>query len=314
MKNKQIISILIGLAVLGMLLAGSPFYIVDEYNQAIITQFGKPVGDPKITAGLKLKIPFIQKVTYFDKRLMEWDGYPTQIPTKDKKYIWVDTTARWKIDDPLKFYQTVYDERRGQARLDDIIDATVRDLISSYHLIEIVRTSNRMLDVEQSLIEADQTAFDKIEKGHGREGLRLEVFRRAAEITPKYGIELVDIRIKRLNYVKEVQRKVYERMVSERKRAAAEYRSMGRGKKSEIEGKIDKELKIILSEAFRDGETIKGKADKEATDIYAKAYSADPEFFSFLKTMDAYLESANKDTSLIISTNSDYFSYLKSTD
>lgn len=309
MKSKMIIIILVFLAIASVILAGSPFYIVDEYNQAIITEFGKPVGEPETTAGLKIKVPFIQKVTYFDKRLLEWDGFPTQIPTKDKKYIWVDTTARWKIENPLKFYQTVYDERRGQARLDDIIDATVRDLISSYNLIEIVRTSNRMLEQTQDTeTESEQGIYEEI--ANGRETLRAEVFRRASAITPQYGIKLVDIRIKRLNYVKEVQQKVYERMISERKRAAEELRSMGKGKKSEIEGKTEKELKTILSQAYRDGEKIKGQADKQAIEIYAGAYGADPEFFSFLKTLDSYRDSVKKETSLILSTDSEYFSYL----
>lgn len=311
MNTKQISSIILVVALIVVALAGSPFYIVDEYNQAIITQFGKPVGNPVVKAGLHLKMPFIQKVSYFDKRLLEWDGYPTQIPTKDKKYIWVDTTARWSIEDPLKFFQTVYDERRGQARLDDIIDATVRDLISSYDLIELVRTSNTMLEDKSSLPKNFQAGFDRIK--NGREELRMEIFERASKLTPKYGIKLIDMRIKRLNYVKEVQSKVYERMVSERKRAAEELRSMGRGKKAEIEGQTEKELKTILSEAYRDAEKIKGEADKQTTEIYSAAYSSDPDFFSFLKTLDSYIESANKDTSLIISTDSDYFSYLKNT-
>ena len=310
MTTKQITSIIIAVVCVVVVLLGSPFYIIDEYNQAIITQFGKPVGGAKVKAGLHLKLPVIQKVTYFDKRIMEWDGDATQIPTKDKKYIWVDTTARWLIEDPLKFYQSVYNERNAHARLDDIIDATVRDKISSFDLIELVRTSNRILESKEMIEEADRTVFEKIAKG--REGLRNGIFETAAELTPKYGIKLVDVRIKRLNYVTEVQRKIYERMVSERKRAAEKYRSMGRGKKAEIEGKIDKELKTILSAAYRDGEKIKGVADQEAINLYANAYSADPDFFSFLKTMDAYMESANKDTSLIISTDSDYFSYLKS--
>lgn len=310
MSSKSI-SFLIGLVVLfSVLLAGSPFYVVDEYNQAIITMFGKPVGEPVAEAGLHLKLPFFHKVTYFEKRILEWDGDATQIPTKDKKYIWVDTTARWQISDPLKFYQSVYDERGAHARLDDIVDATVRDLVTSYDLIELVRSSNRVLEAKQELTEAEgAVVFEEI--SYGREALRKEIFERAKKVTPKYGIKLVDVQIKRVKYVQEVERKVYERMISERKRAAEELRSIGRGKKAEIEGKTQKELKKILSEAYRDSEKIKGEADKKATEIYAQAYSADPEFFSFLKTLDAYLTSANKDTTMILSTNADYYEYMK---
>lgn len=311
MSTKSV-SLIVGVFIaIVVLLAGSPFYVVDEYNQAIITMFGKPVGDPVSDAGLHIKMPFFHKVTYFEKRLLAWDGDATQIPTKDKKYIWVDTTARWKISDPLKFYQSVYDERGAHARLDDIVDATVRDLVTSYDLIELVRSSNRVMEAEQGLTEAEgAVVFEKI--FNGREFLRNEIFQRAKKVTPKYGVELVDVRIKRVKYVQEVERKVYERMISERKRAAEELRSIGKGKKAEIEGTTQKELKKILSEAYRDSEKIKGLADKQATDIYSAAYGADPEFFSFLKTMDAYLTSANKDTTMIISTNSDYFEYMKS--
>lgn len=310
MSNKSI-SFVVGLIVLFVvLLAGSPFFVVDEYNQAIITMFGKPVGNPVTKSGLHFKLPFFHKITYFEKRLLEWDGDATQIPTKDKKYIWVDTTARWSISDPLTFYQSVYDERGAHARLDDIVDATVRDLVTSYDLIELVRSSNRVLDAKQELTEAEgAVVFEKI--SYGREKLRKEIFERAKKVTPKYGIQLVDVQIKRVKYVQEVERKVYERMISERKRAAEELRSIGKGKKAEIEGKTQKELKKILSEAYRDSEKIKGEADGKATEIYAQAYSADPEFFSFLKTLDAYLTSANKDTTMILSTNADYYEYMK---
>lgn len=311
MNSKSISLVVVAVIALIVLIAGSPFYVVEEYNQAIITMFGKPVGEPVADAGLHLKLPFLHKVTYFEKRILEWDGDATQIPTKDKKYIWVDTTARWKISDPLKFYQSVFDERGAHARLDDIVDATVRDLVTYYDLIELVRSSNRVLEADQQMTEAEgAVVFEKI--SNGREFLRKEIFDRAKKVTPQYGVELVDVQIKRVKYVQEVERKVYERMISERKRAAEELRSMGRGKKAEIEGTTQKELKKILSEAYRDSEKIKGEADKQATDIYAAAYGADPEFFAFLKTLDAYLTSANKDTTMIISTNSDYFEYMKS--
>ena len=267
-----------------VILAGNPFFIVNEYEQAVITQFGKPIGEPKRKAGLYFKIPFIQKITYFDKRLLEWDGYPTQIPTKDKKYIWVDTTARWRIIEPLKFFQSVYDERGAHGRLDDIIDAAVRDLVTSSNLVEIVRSSNRLLEEAGAVDEVfiEEEALETINKG--REVIRKDILKRAKELVPQYGIELLDVRIKRVNYVEEVRKKVYDRMISERKRAAEQYRSEGKGKKAEIEGQTEKELKVILSLAYKDSQLIKGEADKKATDIYAEAYNQDPEFFAFLKS------------------------------
>jgi membrane protease subunit HflC len=292
---------------------GAPFYILYEGKQAIITQFGKPVGGTIKEAGFHFKIPFIQKVHYFEKRILEWDGFPTQIPTKDKKYIWVDTTARWRIIDPLKFFQSVYNERGAQARLDDIIDAAVRDAVTSHNLIEIVRSSNRLIDELEYLKEEKEF----IEKGVleevkvGREKIREEILERAKELTPQYGIELVDVRIKRVNYIEEVRQKVYERMISERKRAAERYRSEGRGIRAEIEGRTQKELKVITSEAYRKVQEIKGEADAQATKIYADAYKKDPEFYSFLKTLDTYEESVDEDTVVILTTKGDYFKYLK---
>lgn len=310
MKN-SVNSLIFIVILLFLVLAGNPFFILNEYEQAIITQFGKPIGSPKRDAGLYLKIPFIQKVTYFDKRLLEWDGDPNQIPTKDKRYIWVDTTARWKIVEPLKFFQSVYNERQAQSRLDDVIDAAVRDLVTSHGLIEIVRSSNRMLEVVDQLDKdfIEEAAFEKISKG--REAIRAEILNRAREIVPQYGIELVDLRIKRISYREDVRKKVYDRMISERKRAAEKFRSEGRGEKAKIEGQTDKELKIILSQAYKEAQKIKGQADKEATEIYAEAYKQDPDFFAFLKTLQAYSESVDEDTFLILTTDSEYFKYLK---
>ncbi|MCD6539325.1 MAG: protease modulator HflC [Candidatus Omnitrophica bacterium] len=309
MGNKLFLTLII---LLFLFFLGNPFFVVSEYEQAIVTQFGKPVGEPFKKAGLYFKLPFIQKVNYFEKRILEWDGYPTQIPTKDKKYIWVDTTARWRISQALKFFQSVYNERGAQARLDDIIDAAVRDLVTSHNLIEIVRNSNRLLD-EAKIEKTDFVEASALEKvSWGREKLREEILKRAQEITPKYGIELVDVRIKRVNYVEEVRRKVYDRMISERKRAAERYRSEGRGKKAEIEGQTEKELKKILSSAYKTAQKIKGEADKKATQIYATAYSKDPEFFAFLKSLSAYSESIDEDTTLILTTDSEYLKYLKS--
>lgn len=309
-KNSLIIILVIGALLL--IFSGSPFFVVNEYEQAVITQFGKPIGTAKKKAGLYLKIPFIQKVTYFDKRLLEWDGDPSEIPTKDKKYIWVDTIARWKISDPLRFLQSVYNERGGHAKLDNIISSAVMDLVTSHNLVEIVRSSNRLL--EENIISnkgfVEEEALERIKKG--REKLRQAILKQAKELVPQYGIDLVDVQIKRVNYVEEVRRKVYDRMVSERMRAAEQYRSEGKGKKEEIEGQTDKELKTILSLAYKDAQKIKGEADKKATEIYAGAYSKDSEFFVFMKSLDAYSESLNKDSRIILTTDSDYFKYLKS--
>jgi len=312
--NNKLISIAVMAAILGFLfVAGGPLFILYEGKQAVITQFGKPVGGPITEAGLHFKIPFIQKVNYFEKRVLEWDGYANQIPTKDKKYILLDTTARWRISDPLKFFQSVYDERGAQGRLDDIIDSAARDAITSHNLIEIVRSSNRII----TELEALQEEKEFIEEGAleevrvGREKIREEILRTAKELAPKYGIELIDVRVKRVNYIEEVRRKVYDRMISERKRAAEKYRSEARGISAEIEGKTEKELKIILSKAYKDAQVVKGESDAKATQIFAEAYGKDPEFFSFLKTLETYKETVDQDTILMLTTDSEYFKYLK---
>ncbi len=312
-KTGKYFLIVIFLVISFLVLLGNPFYVVSEGKQAIITQFGKPIGKPIVKAGLHLKIPYIQKVHYFEKRILEWDGYPTQIPTKDKKYIWVDATARWRIVDPLKFYQSVYDEKGAQARLDDVIDAAVRDVVTSHNLIEIVRSSNRIinklreLDRDKEFIE--EGALERIKVG--REGMREKIIAIAKELLPQYGIELIDVRIKRVNYVDEVRKKVYERMIAERKRAAEKYRSEGRGIRAEIEGRTEKELKTILSQAYKKAQEIKGEAEAKATKIYADAYSKDPRFFSFIKTLQTYKDTVDKNTVIFLTTDSDYFKYLK---
>ncbi|MGB2601569.1 MAG: protease modulator HflC [Candidatus Omnitrophota bacterium] len=286
-------------------------YIVNETKQVVITQFGKPVGKPITQAGLNFKIPFIQVAHYFDKRLLDWDGDPNQIPTRDKKYIWVDTTARWKIKDALKFLQSVGTERGAHGRLDDIINSATRDVITSYPLVETIRDSNRILEtVSPSEITAiAEEALEKIVTGRSK--LESEILNRAQELVPQYGIELVDVRIKRINYVEEVGQKVYERMISERKRAAEQYRSEGRGKSAEIMGQKEKELKLISSEAYKTAQGIRGKADAEAITIYADSYSKDPEFYSFLKTLETYKDTVGVGTTVILTTDGDYYKYLK---
>jgi len=293
-----------------LIILSSGLYTVDMTDQVVITQFGDPVGDPMTTPGLHVKIPFIQKVNTFEKRLLEWDGDPNQIPTKDKKYLWVNTYARWRIADPLKFFQSVRDEMGAHSRLDDIIDAATRDYITSHLLIEVVRNSNREMAVAGTEMElAEEVLMHQIE--WGREEITRQILERASQAVPQYGIELVDVRIKHINYVEEVRRKVYERMISERKRIAEKYRSEGQGKKAEIEGQMEKELQRITSEAYKTAQEIIGQADAEATKIYAKAYNKDPEFYSYVRTLETYRENLGGETWLLLTTDSDYLKYLK---
>jgi membrane protease subunit HflC len=298
------------LIILVIIVLSSALYTIDETQQVVITQFGKPVGNPIKQAGLHIKIPFIQDANYFEKRLLEWDGNPTEISAKDKKFILVDTYARWRIEDPLKFFRSVVNENGAQTRLDNIIDAATRNMITSNILIEVVRNSNREMSVaEAELALSSEGLVDSIEVG--REKLSQNIFDAAKEKVKEYGIELADVRIKRINYIEEVRERVFERMIAERLRIAEKYRSEGAGKKAEIEGEMEKELQKITSEAYRKAEEIKGNADGEAVTIYAKAYERDPEFYSFLKTLESYSTSIDEKTWLILSTDSDYLKYIK---
>jgi len=292
--------------------ASGTVYIINEGQQVVITQFGRPVGGPIILAGLHFKQPFIQEAHYFEKRLLDWDGDPNQIPTRDKKYIWVDTTARWKIVDALKFLQSVGNEMAAQGRLDDIINSATRDVVTGHLLVEAIRDSNRILESSaegEDVIVTDE-ALEHIEVGRKMlEGLILE---KAKVLAPQYGIKIVDVRIKRVNYVEDVRNKVYDRMIAERKRAAEKYRSEGQGKAAEIEGQVAKELKVITSEAYRQAQIIIGKADAEAISIYAGAYSQNPDFYSFMKTLETYKETIDAASTVILTTDSDYYKYLKS--
>ncbi|MBN1541892.1 protease modulator HflC [candidate division KSB1 bacterium] len=294
-----------------LILLGDAFYVVDETQQVVITQFGEPVGNPVTAAGLKMKLPFIQKATFFEKRIIQWDGDPNQIPTSDKKYILVDTFARWRIVDPLKFYQSVNNERNAHSRLDDIIDGITRDFISEKMLIEVVRNSNRTLTItsegEEAPISVDSLRIEK-----GRLAITRMILEQVQKLTPQYGLEVLDMRIKQVNYIEEVQVKVYDRMISERRRIAELYRSEGQGKKAEIEGQMQKELQRINSEAYRTAQQIQGKADAEATQIYANAFSRDPEFYSFLRTLESYRNSLDSSTTLILSTDGEYLQFIKS--
>ena len=308
-------SIMLGLVVIVVILVVSGVvYTVDETQQIVVTQFGEPIGRPITKAGLYFKLPFIQTANYFDKRILQWDGDPNQIPTLDKRYIWVDTTARWRIVDALKFMQSVGTELGAYARLDDVISAATRDAISNLKLVETVRNSNRLH--EKSIgakvtdkIGAGDTNIERIDVG--RRALTRDILKRASKIAPQYGIELVDLRIKRINYVREVRRKVFDRMISERRRAAEQYRSEGQGKKAEIEGQMVKELQQIRSEAYRKAQELKGAADAKAIKIYAEAYNKDPEFYSFIMTLETYRKTIGSDTTLILDTDSDYYKYLR---
>ena len=309
--SKPAVNILIGILIfLIIIVLLNSFYVVYETNQVIITQFGEPIGDAVTSPGLHTKVPFIQKANYFEKRWLEWDGDANEIPTKDKKYIWVDTYARWRISDPLKFFQRVRDERRAQSRIDDIIDGETRNAVASYDLIEIVRSTNREFELTEELVELDiSSAIPKISTG--REKIAQTILEKSSEITPEFGVELRDVRIKRVNYVEEVQRKQFDRMISERQRIAAKYRSEGDGKSAEVRGEKERELKRITSEAYRKAQEIKGKADAEATRIYAEAYNLDPEFYQFMKTLETYVTSLDKETWLLLSTESEFLKYLR---
>jgi membrane protease subunit HflC len=307
------LNIVIPIAVVALVLFNT-VYVVEEPQQVILTQFGKPVGDPVVTPGLKIKIPFIQKVHRFEKRFLEWDGDPNQLPTKDKRFIWVDAYARWRITDPLLYFQRLRDERGAQTRLDDILDGETRNAIAKYDVVEVVRTSNRQAQRAEDQIEDEVTLIDI---ASGREVIRQEVLRNAQARTSDLGIEILDVEIKRINYVAEVQRKVYERMIAERQRIADRFRSEGQGEAFRIRGEKDRELLRIQSEAYKTAQEIQGRADAEATRIYASAYdrSADTRsFYEFLKTMESYRQIIDSESSLVLSTDADIYRFLKGSD
>ena len=309
MKNKSIF--LIPLALIAFIIYGAA-YTVDETEQVVITQFGRIVGQPKTDPGLKFKIPFIQTANYFNKNLLEWDGDPGQIPTLDKTFIWVDTFARWKIVDPIKFFQTVNNRFNAVGKLNDIIDPAVRNFVTSHLLIEAVRKSNRVLDTEETGVQDDSRktrVYFSIDVG--RQKITQGILEQAQPKLTPFGIELVDVKIKRINYVEEVRKSVYGRMIAERNQIAEKFRSEGKGEAQKILGEKERDLQEIESEAFKKAQKIKGGADAEATIIYADAYGKDPEFYSFVQTLEIYREALNKDSSLILSTDSEFLKYLK---
>jgi membrane protease subunit HflC len=307
MKSKAIILVV---AVVVILIGFASAYIVDETEQVVVTQFGKVVGKTKVDPGLYFKVPFIQNTTYFPKNLLEWDGDPGQIPTLDKTYIWVDTFARWRIVDAIKFFQTVNNTTSAQGRLDDIIDPAVRNLITENKLIETVRKTNRELDTYEIGLE-DVKERPSYQIKTGREEITNRILKQAQPKLAKFGIEIVDVKIKRVNYVEQVRNSVYSRMIAERKQIAEKFRSEGKGEAQKILGEKERDLKKITSEAYRKAQVIKGKADAEATKLYAEAFGVDSEFYSFTKTLEIYNEALDKDSSMVLSTDSDLFKYLK---
>jgi membrane protease subunit HflC len=310
-KAKPVITAAFILLVL--IVVTSSAFIVSETEQVIITQFGKPVGDPIVTPGIKFKIPIIQQANFFDRRFLEWDGDPNQVPTKDKRFIWVDTYARWRIKDPLLFFQRVRDERGAQSRLDDMLDGETRNAIAKHLLVELVRTTNRE-HLSSEELTAGELSQELAKIKFGRQKIIDSILDAAANRTLELGIELLDIRLKRINYVEEVQQKIFERMIPERKRIADKSRSEGQGEASKILGDKERELKKIQSGAYKTAQEIMGKADAEATTIYAKAYDQNQEsreFYRFIKTMETYKTTLSEKDWLVLSTKGDFFQYLQ---
>lgn len=307
MKIKALVAVVV---VAALLVGFTSAYIVDETEQVVVTQFGRVVGTPKQEPGLYFKVPFIQHATYFPRNLLHWDGDPGQIPTLDKTYIWVDTFARWKIVDPVKFFQTVNNVLSAQGRLDDIIDPAVRNFVTKNRLIEAVRNSNRELDTFEIGLEDVKKAPSYVIQA-GREKITEGILKSAQPKLAPFGIELVDVKIKRINYVEQVRDSVYGRMIAERNQIAEKFRSEGKGEAQNILGEKERDLKRITSEAYRTAQEIKGQADAEATRIYAEAFSKDPEFYSFLRTLEVYGEALDKNSEVVLSTDSEFLKYFK---
>lgn len=311
MKTSHVIFVILLIACL--VLGYNALFVVDETEQVVVTRFGKIARDPIKEPGLNIKVPFIDVATTFPKILLQWDGSPGQIPTKGKTYIWVDSFARWRIVDPIAFFQTVRTLSSAIARLDDIIDPAVRNLVTSHRLIETVRKSDRQLDTTIRQDEGDDgdELTDDFTIDIGREQMTKAIVKQAQPKLVKFGIELVDVKFKRINYVQEVRNSVYDRMIAERNQMAEKYRSEGKGEANKIIGDKERELKRISSEAYRQAQEVKGKADAEALKIYADAYQRAPEFYSFVKTLEVYESALRKDSSLVLSTDSEFLKYLK---
>lgn len=287
-------------------------YIVKEYEQVVVTQFGRPIGEAITTPGVKFKVPFLQKANFFDNRYLEWDGDPNQVPTKDKKFIFVDTYARWQITDPLQFFKRLQNERGAQSRLDDILDGETRDFIANHNIEEAVRSTNRTPVSTDSTLGLVRDSLKDITTG--RQKIQAMIQESANERAADLGITILDVRFKRINYIEDVRQQVYQRMQSERFRIAEKFRSEGQGEASRINGEKERDLKVIQSEAFRKAEEIKGKADAEAAAIYAAAYDRSAsarELYVFMKSMETFRKTFDKETSVILSTDSELYKYLK---
>jgi modulator of FtsH protease HflC len=316
MNRIALIATLAGLG-MGAYVLTSSFYTVTEVQQVIITQFGKPVGAPVTAAGLKVKVPFIQDVNPIDKRVLEWDGSPSDMPTKDKLYISVDLFARWRITDPLQYFLRLRDERSAQSRLDDILGSETRNAVAKHELIEIIRTTKNRVPLRDALLtdaEREQDIGSLVPIQKGRKLVEQEIFAAAAEKVRVFGIALLDIRFKRINYNESVRPKIYDRMISERRQIAERFLSEGNGEAARIRGNRVRDLNKIQSEAYRQVEEIRGVADAKAAEIYAKAYNQSPdavEFYEFTRTMQSYKSIIAENTTLVLSTNSDLFKFLK---
>ncbi len=313
MKKQNKILLIAAIIIAGIIVLSQSIYIVDETQQVVVTQFGRPIGDAVTEPGLKIKTPFVQKANFFEKRYMEWDGDPNQIPTKEKKFIFVDSYARWHITDPLQFYKRLTNERGAQSRLDDIIDGETRDQVASHSLEEVVRNTNRQADTTAKISEIIEDSLARIEVGRKR--IQNIIQKTANEETKDLGIEILDFRFKRINYVEDVRERVYDRMKSERIRIADKFRSEGEGEASRINGEKERELNQIQSEAYKEAETIKGKADAEAASIYARAYNksrSSRELYSFIKSMETFENTFDSTTTIILTTDSELYKYLKS--
>ena len=317
-KGKNIAG-LVFLGVVAFVLVNA-IYTVNEVQQIIVTQFGKPIGEPVTTAGLKMKVPFIQEVNPIDKRVLEWDGAPSDMPTKDKLYISVDLFARWRIVDPLQYFLRLRDERSAQSRLDDILGSETRNAVAKHELIEIIRTTKDRVPLRDSMMtsaqqEVKMRSLVPIQKG--RKLVENEIFTAAAEKVQVFGIELLDIRFKRINYNQSVRPKIYDRMISERRQIAERFLSEGNGEAARIRGNRKRDLNKIQSEAYREVEEIRGVADAKATEIYASAYNQSPEavdFYEFTRTMQSYKDIIADNSTLVLSTDSDLFMFLKGMD
>jgi modulator of FtsH protease HflC len=312
MKAKYILISITAILLLIVLFQST--FIVQEYEQVVITQFGKPVGNAITSPGIYFKAPFIQKTNFFEKRFMEWEGDPNQVPTEDKKYIFIASYARWQITDPLKFFKRLTNEKMAQSRIDDIVDGETRNFVAKHNLEELVRSSNRT-PVTDSISGVTADSLSQIIVG--REKIQHMILKQANKETADLGIVILDFRFKRINYVKEVQEQVFERMRSERFNMAEKFRSEGQGEASRINGDRDRELKTIQSKAFKDAEEIKGKADAEAANIYASAYNQSAmsqNLYAFLKSMETFEKTFNEKSAIILSTDSELYKYLKSMD